>query len=178
MLRTAVPELLKVSGGSSSHRPLCAATRAFRTFVLTRPIGAKRDDPASGLQHLQCVGTLVHNEAERQEHEQHQRDRRCPREGSEIPCSPIRLTRRTSPDLYGARRRIQVPRAHTLRQSVGSLPQMAKSRQFDPSLLQHVSPLGWEHINLTGDYSWHTNKRVAKGGFRPLRNPRTVFSAP
>ena len=22
------------------------------------------------------------------------------------------------------------------------------------SLLPHLSPLGWEHINLTGDYSW------------------------
>ena len=27
--------------------------------------------------------------------------------------------------------------------------QMAKSQQFDPALLQHVSPLGW-HVNLTG----------------------------
>ena len=43
--------------------------------------------------------------------------------------------------------------------------QMARSRQIDPALLQHVSPLGWEHINLNGDYTWHTNKRVAKGGF-------------
>jgi hypothetical protein len=23
------------------------------------------------------------------------------------------------------------------------------------SLLTHLSPLGWEHINLTGDYVWH-----------------------
>ncbi len=56
--------------------------------------------------------------------------------------------------------------------------QMAKSRQFDPALLQHVSPLGWEHINLTGDYTWHTNKRVGKGGFRPLRIPRNRSGAP
>ena len=56
--------------------------------------------------------------------------------------------------------------------------QMAKSRQFDPALFQHVSPLGWEHINLTGDYTWHTNKRVAKGAFRPLRSPRNPFSSP
>jgi hypothetical protein len=56
--------------------------------------------------------------------------------------------------------------------------QMAKSRQCDPALLQHVSPLGWEHINLTGDYTWHTNKRVAKGGFRPLRSPRNPSGAP
>jgi len=23
-----------------------------------------------------------------------------------------------------------------------------------PDLLAHVSPLGWEHINLTGEYRW------------------------
>jgi TnpA family transposase len=28
---------------------------------------------------------------------------------------------------------------------------LAKFRPFDPDHLQHVSPLGWEHINLTGD---------------------------
>src|SRR6516164_4654670 len=25
-----------------------------------------------------------------------------------------------------------------------------------PSDLAHLSPLGWEHINLTGDYHWET----------------------
>jgi TnpA family transposase len=48
--------------------------------------------------------------------------------------------------------------------------------QIDESLLPHVSPLGWNHIGLTGDYSWHANKRVAKGGFRPLRRPKPVES--
>lgn len=55
---------------------------------------------------------------------------------------------------------------------------MAKSRPFDPALLQHVSPLGWEHVNLTGDYTWHTNKRVAKGGLRPLRIPQNGSARP
>jgi hypothetical protein len=45
---------------------------------------------------------------------------------------------------------------------------LARSRSVNQSLFQHVSPLGWEQVNLTGDYIWHTNKRVAKGGFRPL----------
>jgi hypothetical protein len=54
---------------------------------------------------------------------------------------------------------------------------LAKSRPLDPPLLQHVSPLGWEHVNLTGDYTWHSNKRVAKGGCRPLRIPRNGFGA-
>jgi hypothetical protein len=32
------------------------------------------------------------------------------------------------------------------------------------------------HINLTGDYVWHANKRVAKGGFRPLRKAQDSLS--
>jgi Tn3 transposase DDE domain len=55
---------------------------------------------------------------------------------------------------------------------------LAKLSSFDPGLLQDVSRLGWEHINLTEDYTWHTNKRVAKGGYRPLRTPRTALSGP
>jgi Tn3 transposase DDE domain len=55
---------------------------------------------------------------------------------------------------------------------------LAKSHPLDPSLLQHVSPLGWEHVNLTGDYTWHSNKRVAKGGFRSLLLPKNGFAAP
>jgi TnpA family transposase len=42
-------------------------------------------------------------------------------------------------------------------------------RPLDESLLQYLSPLGWEHINLTGDYLWRTNVKVGKGKFRPLR---------
>jgi TnpA family transposase len=34
---------------------------------------------------------------------------------------------------------------------------------FPDALLTHVSPIGWEHINLTGDYTWHANRRVAEG---------------
>jgi TnpA family transposase len=44
------------------------------------------------------------------------------------------------------------------------------------ALLRHIAPLGWNHIGLTGDYNWHANKRVAKGGFRPLRRVRPVES--
>jgi TnpA family transposase len=39
----------------------------------------------------------------------------------------------------------------------------------DESLLQHLSPLGWDHINLTGDYTWKTHRSVEKGQFRALR---------
>ena len=38
----------------------------------------------------------------------------------------------------------------------------------DDSPLPHLSPLGWEHINLMGDYDWRQNKQVKQGDFRPL----------
>ena len=49
-------------------------------------------------------------------------------------------------------------------------------RSIDDTLLSHLSPVGWEHINLTGDYVWHANKRVAKGRFRPMRKPQDSSS--
>jgi len=39
----------------------------------------------------------------------------------------------------------------------------------DDNLLQYLSPLGWEHINLIGDYSWQQNKFVKQCKFRPLQ---------
>ena len=36
-------------------------------------------------------------------------------------------------------------------------------------LLQYLSPLGWEHINLTGDYLWRSSAKVGAGKFRSLR---------
>ncbi len=36
-------------------------------------------------------------------------------------------------------------------------------------LLQYLSPLGWEHINLTGDYVWQQHRKIKPGQFRDLR---------
>ena len=44
----------------------------------------------------------------------------------------------------------------------------AHNQNVDDELLQHLSPLGWEHINLTGDYVW-CKKRLGESKFRPLR---------
>lgn len=48
--------------------------------------------------------------------------------------------------------------------------------EIDDGLVSHVAPLGWNqgwnHINLTGDYVWHANKRVAQGRLRPLRSTK------
>jgi len=40
-------------------------------------------------------------------------------------------------------------------------------------LLSHIAPLGWEHITFNGDYVWPTEP--LQQGFRPLRNPYSVF---
>ena len=43
--------------------------------------------------------------------------------------------------------------------------------EFDPALLAHLSPMGWAHISLTGDYLWEQAKRLPVGEFRPLNDP-------
>jgi hypothetical protein len=42
-------------------------------------------------------------------------------------------------------------------------------KDVDDKLLSHLSPLSWEHINLTGDYIWQQSRQVALDKFRPLR---------
>jgi len=43
------------------------------------------------------------------------------------------------------------------------------SQTADDTLLQYLSPLGWEHINLSGDYLWRNSAKIGVGKFRPLR---------
>ena len=38
-------------------------------------------------------------------------------------------------------------------------------------LLAHLSPLGWEHVNLTGDYVWSSSDTGSQNALRPLRHP-------
>jgi hypothetical protein len=38
------------------------------------------------------------------------------------------------------------------------------------ALLAHLAPVGWQHINLTGDYLWDGDIGLAPDGFRPLRS--------
>ncbi|AJZ56902.1 tn3 transposase DDE domain protein [Paraburkholderia fungorum] len=49
---------------------------------------------------------------------------------------------------------------------------VARGTPPDAVLLPYLSPLGWEHINLTGDYVWREDQNVRRGGFRPLRPAR------
>ncbi|HAJ3096141.1 TPA: hypothetical protein HMT89_24560, partial [Escherichia coli] len=41
---------------------------------------------------------------------------------------------------------------------------------INEQLITHLSPLGWEHINLSGDYVWRTNLKLGQGKYRALRS--------
>jgi TnpA family transposase len=44
-----------------------------------------------------------------------------------------------------------------------------------PSDLAHLSPLGWEHINLTGDYQWETSPTSVRINFDPFAPKRSTL---
>ena len=48
---------------------------------------------------------------------------------------------------------------------------LRESENIPDTLLVHLSPLGWEHVNLTGDYVWGAPHGMSKNtdGLRPLR---------
>jgi len=51
-----------------------------------------------------------------------------------------------------------------------------QGRNIPDELLKHVSPLSWEHINLTGIYSWDAEQQMTDG-FRPLRRTGQMLRA-
>jgi TnpA family transposase len=44
-------------------------------------------------------------------------------------------------------------------------------------LIPHVTPLGWEHISLTGDYIWADEAAPAEGALRSLRDKPSLLAA-
>ncbi|QXW84023.1 Tn3 family transposase [Bacillus sp. LJBS17] len=44
-----------------------------------------------------------------------------------------------------------------------------RSDSFNEELLHHMSPLGWEHINLLGEYHFNSEKMVSLDSLRPLK---------
>src|SRR3546814_17718973 len=44
-------------------------------------------------------------------------------------------------------------------------------------IARHVAPLGWEHISLTGDYSWNVEDRPDPDALRPLRAVSSLLAA-
>jgi hypothetical protein len=54
---------------------------------------------------------------------------------------------------------------------------LRQTENVSDHLLAHLSPLGWEHVNLTGDYVWAAQQHASEntGGLRPLRTPPDTF---
>src|SRR4051795_5112126 len=48
---------------------------------------------------------------------------------------------------------------------------LRQAEDVPEQLLSHLSPLGWEHVNLTGDYVWAAEQSLSEtiDGLRPLR---------
>src|SRR5262249_16379072 len=63
---------------------------------------------------------------------------------------------------------------NALKPAGGRPPEIDRGR-CRGSLLAHTSPLGWSHINLTGDYLWE-QAAIAVDGFRPLNVSRAASS--
>jgi Tn3 transposase DDE domain-containing protein len=53
---------------------------------------------------------------------------------------------------------------------------LRRTEEVPDALLAHLSPLGWEHVNLTGDYVRDTVTAVSENGdgMRSLREPSDV----
>ncbi len=47
----------------------------------------------------------------------------------------------------------------------------ARGEKIPNELMPYLAPLGWQHINLTGDYIWTEPSRLHGEGFRPLAVP-------
>jgi len=45
----------------------------------------------------------------------------------------------------------------------------ARGMNPDEALIAKLSPLGWDHINLTGDYVWSDTLALDCDGFLPLK---------
>lgn len=45
----------------------------------------------------------------------------------------------------------------------------ANGMEIPEEHLKHLSPLGWQHISLTGDYVWNLKQRITLDNLRPLR---------
>ncbi|MDQ1254682.1 MAG: hypothetical protein QG646_3952 [Euryarchaeota archaeon] len=45
---------------------------------------------------------------------------------------------------------------------------LKSASNFNNELLKHISPLGWEHINFLGEYSFETRNAPETEELRPL----------
>lgn len=49
-----------------------------------------------------------------------------------------------------------------------AIDHLKQNYAFDESLLKHISPLGWEHMNLLGEYNFDVKNILELDELRPL----------
>jgi hypothetical protein len=76
--------------------------------------------------------------------------------GKVVPALAVRPQRIIGTQIYG---RAGDPERRVRRQQV----------RFDERHVSRLSPLGWDHINLTRDYVWTENVTLDVDGMRPLK---------
>jgi len=60
----------------------------------------------------------------------------------------------------------------------GAVETLRRQGQVIPDeLLNHLAPLGWQHVNLTGDYLWGATASPGPAEFRELRTVIESFAA-
>ncbi|MER8760538.1 Tn3 family transposase [Mesorhizobium sp. M0976] len=74
--------------------------------------------------------------------------------------------RAAAPNLVTRYRAIILFNCRYLDRAVGAL---RKRGTLDPELLSQLSPLGWDRLNLTGDYVWSDSIELDADGFMPLQ---------
>ena len=52
--------------------------------------------------------------------------------------------------------------------------QSRQAKPCDPHLLEHLSPLGWNHINLLGRYQFSKERQWSMDQLRPLRTQAEI----
>ena len=56
-----------------------------------------------------------------------------------------------------------------------ALDVLRRSGEVAPDdLLAHLAPVGWQHINLTGDCLWSADASLDPSGFRILRSMAAI----
>ncbi len=51
----------------------------------------------------------------------------------------------------------------------------SQGEEVPDRVLPYLAPLGWQHINLAGDYIWTDEPQIEADGFRPLsRKPNAI----
>ena len=53
----------------------------------------------------------------------------------------------------------------------------AEGQRIPKELACHLAPLGWEHVSLTGDYTWSSSDQPQHGHLRPLRRLPSLLAA-